>query len=491
MLLDYKQVHLMGIKGVAMTALAQCLTDAGIRITGSDVAAEFVTKQQLDRIEAEVLPFSDTIPENTEALVYTAAHEGPEHPEVLAARVAGIPTYSNAAAIGELFDTKQGIAIAGTSGKSTTTAMVTWILEQSHLEPSYVVGVGAIKGLEASGAWREDGAHFIAEADEYVTDPKAARSDKATGHEARFLSLHPVSIVCTNLEFEHADVYRDRAHLEETFLSFFEQLDADGTLIVPQGDHRLLKMATSVISDSDRKLKTFGKSKNSDLRLLSQRIEHGVNIAEIQYQGATFTLKLNVPGEFNVLNAMAALLAAHDVGISISRGIDILSRFHSTKRRFEFIGHSRDHTFHFYDDYAHHPQEITATLAALRQWEPDRKISLIFQPHTFTRTQALFDETVQALARADEILLLDIFASAREDDTYDVTSDDLTSAIKQLDTDITVKRVEDIDEAAELIYRDIDTATDRSPTVFMTMGAGDVYQTHAILKTLGYDTVNE
>jgi UDP-N-acetylmuramate--alanine ligase len=211
-LLDYHRFYLVGIKGVAMTALANCLHDAGKQIRGSDVAEDFVTLNQLQAINCPIdTSFEPNLINQSECVIYTAAHQGPQNPQVVAARAAGIPTFSHAEALGFLFNQKKGLAVCGVGGKSTTSAMITWIMCHTTTpttdQPSYAIGVGKIPGLAKTGQWQADNAYFVAEADEYVTDPHATtRGEKIT---PRFSYLRPFITVCTNLRYDHPDVYKN------------------------------------------------------------------------------------------------------------------------------------------------------------------------------------------------------------------------------------------------------------------------------------------
>ncbi|HKY73898.1 MAG TPA: Mur ligase domain-containing protein, partial [Patescibacteria group bacterium] len=223
---DYHSIHLVGIKGVALTALACCLHDLGKQIEGSDVEEDFVTKEQLDRLHVKV--YTTFSPENlhasTDLVIFSGAHKGSENPIVVAAKEKGIRCLTHAEALGILMQGKIGISACGVGGKTSTSAMIAWILEHAGLHPSFAVGVGNIPNLGVPGRFDKVSQYFVAEADEYVSDP---------GHDAtpRFMFQYPTVIVCTNLEFDHPDVYPSFDDVMKAYLAFFHQLSDGGTLV--------------------------------------------------------------------------------------------------------------------------------------------------------------------------------------------------------------------------------------------------------------------
>ena len=222
-ILDYQSFYLVGIKGVAMTALAQCLLDAGKVVKGCDVAEDFVTEKILSKLQIQIdAGFDHELPSNTDCVVFTAAHNGSSNAMVTKAQHLEIQTFTHAQALAELFNQKQGIAVAGVGGKSTTSAMIAWILEKTGQNPSFAIGVGNIPGLNKTGQWLSDSKVFVVEADEYATDPAAM----ATGSELvpRFAFYKPEITVCTNLKYDHPDVYRNFVHTQQVFADFFCQL---------------------------------------------------------------------------------------------------------------------------------------------------------------------------------------------------------------------------------------------------------------------------
>lgn len=459
--LDHKNFYLVGIKGVAMTSLAQLLLDAGKHVAGSDVPEVFVTQKTLSQLPVQIDTRFDTpLPAETNCVVYTAAHQGKLHPQVKEAQAKNIPVFSHAEALSFFFNEKHGVAVCGVGGKSTVSAMLTWILEKNNKQPSYSVGVGNIIGLNKTGQWLSNSQYFIAEADEYVTDPAAIQQ----GEQAipRFSYLKPFVTVCTHLQFDHPDVYKDENHTIETFNTFFSQIKEGGTLIINSADKT--KVAVT------KPTKTFGTT-NADLTysVSQDSTTAGITNGIFTYQGSDYPIKLQVPGAYNVENAAAATLAAITIGVSIQDAVSALASFQSTSRRFEKVGEW--HGIPLYDDYAHHPSEIEAVLAALKKWYPAQRKIVAFQPHTYSRTKALFNQFATAFKDADVVILLDIFASARETTDPSIATQQLVDAVKE---NFPEKDVHHITTPLALasFCQDFLHGND----VFLTIGAGDIYK---------------
>ena len=460
--------YLVGIKGVAMTALAQVLSDAGHRVLGSDVQETFVTDPMLQRLGITIDDFSSVLPPEVDLVIYTAAHQASLHPQVQAAAARGIPTLSHAQALAEWFNQKKGIAVCGVGGKSTISAMISWILEQAQQHPSYAVGVGDIIGLGKTGKWDEEGSLFVAEADEYVTDPIAVQN----GAELipRFQYLKPRITVASTISFDHPDVYKDEAHTRNVFTHWFKNLPADGILISSDENRSWLEqqqLAANII--------WYGSAVSSDFRLKeTPTVIERTSTAQIEAHSQPYGLSLKVPGTYNMHNALAALSAVEQVGISVAESIRHLATFSSTKRRFEYVG--RFNGVECYDDYAHHPREIAVVLEAARQWFGSARIVVAFQPHTFSRTKALFDEFVSVLGTAPELVLLDIFASAREVVDPSISSDRLNEALTRAHPEHAVQNLHTIAELAAYCQKNL-----RPGDVLLTLGAGDIYKVYAEL----------
>ncbi len=467
---QHQRFHLVGIKGVAMTALAQCLVDMGKSVTGSDISQHFVTRGQLERIKLDdISDFSSPLPMDTDCVVYTAAHGADQNPQVIAAREKHISALSHAEALAELFNQKRGIAVCGVGGKSTTSAMLAWILEQSSPgKTSFAVGVGDIIGMNKTGQWSDSGDYFVAEADEYVTDPRALENNQPI--TPRFSFLYPDITICTNVKYDHPDVYASFDATKAAYTAFFDQIAQDGCLITNADDPEL----QALVEHTQRRHLTFGSSDTADLKLVSQSSKPGQTNGVLFSNGEEHHLSLRLPGTFNLYNAMAALLGAKAAGVSLSDGIQALRTFSSTQRRSQHIGEKNGVTY--YDDYAHHPDEITAVISAFRDWYPSKQLVVAFEPHTFSRTKALLDEFVSALADADQVYLLNIFASAREGADSSISSDLLAERVNQAAGKNLAENLRTIEKLAT-------TLSGLKPgSLVLTLGAGDIYTVHDLIK---------
>lgn len=470
-ILNFSNFYLVGIKGVGMATMAELLSDAGKNVSGCDLAEDHVTKPTLDRIGARIdTGFEQPLPEGTDCVIYTAAHQGNENPMVKLALNGGLTAVSHAEALGSLFNQKKGIAVCGVGGKSSTSAMLAWIFEKTQRDISYAVGVAKINGLEQTGKWSDTSEYFIAEADEYAANPSAVKN----GAEIvpRFSYLNPFITVSKQIVWDHPDVYRDFNHTLEVFSKFFSQIDSQGTLILPSEERsKSIKTTAQDIWD-------YG---NSDSAMFLAEYERansidGKTIGTLQDPKAQIKhrVELQVPGRFNFDNAVSAIIAAYAAGVPMDESIAALKSFTSTKRRFEKVN-TLDGIV-YYDDYAHHPLEVKASIEALNDWYPDKRKLVIFQPHTFSRTRELFDEFVASLATAEELVLTDIFASAREAADPNTSSQQLVDAIKALNPDAKIHFAPSVADAAEFCKKSL-----MSGDICLTLGAGDIYKLHNML----------
>jgi len=377
-----KRIHFVGIKGVAMAALAVWYKEAGYTVTGSDISDEFPSDEVLTKAEIRVLGFDskNIVRLNPDLVIYTGAHGGRENDEVVEALAKKIPAVAHGKALGLVMEDNKQVSVAGSHGKTTTTAMIATILTTAGMDPSYAIGCGEIRGLGLPGHFGK-GKIFVAEADEYVTDPNHDMTP-------RFLWQHPDILVETNIDWDHPDVYATLSDVQAAFTA----LEGQSKVIITQKDFQVTRVA-------------FGKE-----RTFFSLEQNGMKLGE-------FTLK--VPGIHNARNAGAAVIACMELGVSRNKISEGLLLFGGSKRRFEFIGTIGD--TRVYDDYAHHPTEIKAQLAAVREWYPHNRIIVVFQPHTYSRTKALISEFSKAFTDASMVLLTDIYSSARETDTLGMT----------------------------------------------------------------------
>jgi len=453
---DIHTIHFVGIAGVAMTALAVYAKERGITVTGSDVHGIFPTHDTLKNAGITVLYgfTKDHIGKNIDLVVFTGAHSGKENVEVQTASELHIPVMSHGEALGFFMTDKEQISVAGSHGKTTTSAMIATIFSVSGRNPSYAIGCGDIRGLGASGHFGT-GTVFIAEADEYSTDPHHDPTP-------RFLWQHPDVLVVTNIDFDHPDAYGSLADVKAAFVSLVAQQQGRRITILNADDPE-----SAAVTNAQHSI-LYGFSPRTNVRITHVGYGEEQTFFTLSMDGTDVgEFVLHVPGRHNVLNAAAAAACAISYGLSwedIKKG---LAAFHGTKRRFEKIGEAKGVVV--YDDYAHHPKEITASLAAAREWFPSRRIITIFQPHTYSRTKALLPEFAQSFSLSDVVLLTDIFASARETDTLGITADTVVKKTAAYHRGVQYTK----DKTGTLEYlKNHVTQGD----VIIIMGAGDIYE---------------
>jgi UDP-N-acetylmuramate--alanine ligase len=341
--------------------------------------------------------------------------------------------------------------------------MTAWILEFAEKKPSFAIGVGQAFNLGQTGRYVSDSDLMVVEADEYANDP-------LVDHTPRFMFQTPKVIVCTNLEFDHPDIYKSFDDVKLAYLKFFKKLSKDGTLVINGENDALKKIADAMKNDIH--VIEVSQHKDSTFQSGVYRAEKGKTSLELTHASKTYVLELKVPGKFNAMNALYAVAAASAVGVSIETSLKAMREFTSTMRRFENMGEK--HGVQFYDDYAHHPTEIEATLAALREWYPKSKVYALFQSHTFSRTKALLNEFAHAFEKADEVLLIEIFPSARE--AYDPTINSDLLAEKITETGKLAKNLHDIEGIRAYLKQKLQPGD-----VVITLGAGDLYHLHEVM----------
>jgi len=394
-----EHIHLIGIGGSGLSAIARLLKEMGYAVSGSDRAE---TPLLAELRSAGITIGLGHSPQNVSDadLVVRSSAIPDDNVEVAAARAAGIPVLKRANFLSRLMAGKTGIAVAGTHGKTTTTAMLVWLLTALGQEPSFIVG-GVLNNLGVN-ARAGKGKTFVIEADEY---------------DRMFLGLKPVIEVVTNVEHDHPDCYPTPADFQAAFVEFVKLLPPDGVLVAcveDAGANALLAEA----GRAGRKAVAYGisdqLSMNSDQWALAKNVkanERGGFSFEAIVNRQSSIVNLQVPGSHNVLNALASLVVVSLLGLSLEAAAQALGQFTGTGRRFEVRGEANGIVV--IDDYAHHPTEIRATLAAARSRYADRHIWAVWQPHTFSRTQTLFDQFTHAFADADQVIVTEIYA-ARE-----------------------------------------------------------------------------
>lgn len=446
---DTGQIHLLGIGGAGQNALAEMLLEAGYRVSGSDLKLS-ATTEALQKRGVTVFEGQQATHLNNVTLVVTTAAAPGDNPELQEAARRGIPVLQNAEMVGLLLNSKRLLAVAGTHGKTTTTGLVAYLLEQAHFDPSYYIG-GISQDLGRAGHTGL-GEWAVVEADEYAR---------------RFWHYQPRAALVTNLEADHLDFYGSLEALEGAFVRFCDNLPTGGTLYLcgdDRGARELMGKVTRGI-----KIYTYGLEDGNDWTATDLRLnERGGYTFTLNRQGQVLGgVSLSLSGRHNVLNAVGALAMVSESlpDVEPSLWLEITGRYRGAARRFELKGEAGGITV--VDDYAHHPTEIRATLQAARSRFMGRRIWAVFQPHTYTRTKALLDGFAAAFDLADQVALLEIFP-ARETDTLGVSSADI---LAKMDRTSKIMRPLTL-ETAPAALLDLLKPGD----VLLTMGAGDVWK---------------
>lgn len=397
-------LHFVGIGGSGMSGIAEVLLNLGYAVSGSDIQESAVTRR-LASLGARVSIGHD--PANVKgvgAIVTSTAVSG-DNPEVLAARAARIPVVPRALMLAELMRLKRGIAVAGTHGKTTTTSLVASVLAGGGLDPTFVIG-GRLNSAGANARLGQ-GEYIVVEADE---------------SDASFLNLLPVMAIITNIDVDHMDTYgHDVAKLKSAFIEFTQRLPFYGSAIVCSDDANVRE----IIPFISRPVTTYGLNEDALVRAVNVQARGTSMTFDVQRRGALgdlpeMSITLNLPGRHNVLNALAAIAVATELGVSDKAIAEALAVFNGVGRRFTQYGDlpvseaRGGGTFTLIDDYGHHPVEMAATLAAARGAWPNRRIVLAFQPHRYTRTRDCFEDFVQVLSSADAVLLTDVYSAGEQ-----------------------------------------------------------------------------
>ncbi len=468
-----KTVFLIGIKGVGMATLAYIFSDLGIKVVGSDLGESFVTSYLLEKRQFKIYnSFAAKIiqKEKPDLVVSTGAHGGKTNPQFIQAEKMAIPALTQAQALGWLMNYKKNrISIAGVGGKTTISALLSHILEDNNYQPAYSIGAGSIKPLIWPGRWGQ-GSYFVAEADEYATCP-------ITDHRPRFYWQKPTILILTNIEYDHPDVYRDLKQTLVTFSRFSQRvLENGGWLISYLDNPNNQTLIRELKKKAYKNIITYGFTNSADWQIDVSTLTYPLAKARvISKKGEMINLKLKLPGRFNLANATAATIAGRILGLTTKQTAKSLLKFRSVKRRFEFITQLKikGRSIKVYDDYAHHPSEIKTTLKSAREWFCHKRIGVVFQSHTFSRTKQLLNDFIKALQIADDIYIAPIFSSAREKKETNINYQNLIyqklkKYISPSQTLTKVKRPADIIKSLN--------NQEFLPDILLTMGAGDIYK---------------
>lgn len=461
-----KRVYLVGIKGVAMTSLAVYLKERGDFVTGSDIEAEYQTDMILKKyhIEAKKGFSNQNIDKKYDEVIVTGAHGGMTNIEARQALQLKIPTYMHGKYLGMLMRDKFGISISGCHGKTTTSSLISFLLTKSGLNPSYLVGTAEINGLGPGGHF-DKSRYLIAEADEYMTCP-------LTDKTPRFMWQKPKILVITNIEFDHPDAFANIREVKDAFFNFVDNLSDDTLVVACIDDENVRNLLLNI-----RQTKiTYGFSPQADFQIERYHFDQGIGFMRVKSKQLDLgEYMLQIPGRHNLLNSLASLIVGQQVGVSRENIKNYLTQYTGCKRRFEKIGEAGN--LLLYDDYAHHPTEVSSTIQAAKEWFKNRRIMVIFQPHTFSRTKALFQEFSKSFIQADYVLITDIFPSAREKEDKSINSHLLTIAINNNRKN--AYYIKSKEEALSILNKKIE-----SNDLIITMGAGDIYLWHEDLKNL-------
>ncbi len=455
---SYKQVHIVGIGGAGMSAIARVLHARGHIITGSDRQESPTVAALLSEGLAIVIGHA---PENIGSadLVLTSSAIAQQNPELAAARARGIPVLERAEFFPLLTAEYDVIAVAGAHGKTTVTGMIATILLEANYDPSFIIG--GIPGNLGTNARSGEGRYFVIEADEY---------------RHTFHAFAPRIAVVTNIQYDHPDVFPSLRFLRLAFGDFVDRIQPGG-LLIASNDDRVAHLVAASFHANGGRLALYGIEEGVGLayRALNIRPNNlgGIDF-EAQYEGqAILPIRLQVPGAHNALNALAALSVAEEIGIPWNQAALSLLHFKGTQRRFEVLGESGGITV--IDDYAHHPIQIQAVLQAAQQRYPDARLRVVWQPHTFSRVRALWDEFLDAFEGAANVLVLPIYA-AREVDDGTLTHTMLAEAL----THSAVSVAHTLDEATHHLAETVVPGD-----VILLMGAGDEYRVgHDLLARL-------
>lgn len=457
-LLEHKKAHLIGIKGQGMTALAEVLVKNGIAVTGSDTDEVFTTDAILAGLE---IPFSvgfdpDHIPPDADLVVYSTAYAPEKNSELRSALDSGRSVMSYPEALGALSAHRLTIAVCGTHGKTTTTALLGEVLRAAKLDPTAIVGsqIAGWGGNTLVGR----GQHLILEADEYQ-------------NKLRF--YQPWGAILTSVDWDHPDFFPTVADYEKVFRSFVERIPRHGFLVAC-GDNARVREIAGTAGGARR---FYGFLAGNDLRVVDWSVIPPDVAAGRAGYCQTFSveigtdrvgpIRLRLSGKHNALNTAAVVGVALHLKLPLDQVLPAIEAFAGTKRRFERLGERGGVLV--YDDYAHHPEEVRATLTAFHELYPERRLVVLFHPHTFTRTRALFEDFAQCFEDADRVFLLDIYGSAREEQGG-VSSRELADRINRY-TPGKAEYAPDHDTLLATLRADL-----RTGDILITMGAGDVWR---------------
>jgi UDP-N-acetylmuramate--alanine ligase len=448
-----RHIHFVGIGGSGMSGIAEVLFNLGYVISGSDLA-DSVTSRRLAKLGIQTyVGHSASHVSGADAVVTSTAVQA-DNPEVLAAREKRIPVVPRALMLAELMRLKQGIAIAGTHGKTTTTSLVASVLAESGLDPTFVIG-GRLNSAGANARLGQ-GDYIVVEADE---------------SDASFLNLLPVMAVVTNIDADHMETYgHDFGRLKQAFVDFLHRMPFYGTAILCTDDAAVLEIVPQVTCP----ITSYGFNENAQVRATDVQAVGGQMHFTVQRRNGVvlpdLEVVLNLPGRHNVLNALSAIAVAVELNVPDAALLRALAEFKGVGRRFQSYGElpvREGGSFTLVDDYGHHPVEMAATLAAARGAFPGRRLVLAFQPHRFTRTRDCFEDFVKVIAQADVVLLAEVYGAGEAP----IVAADGRSLARALRVAGHIEPVF-VDDIAVMAQTIVDTV--RAGDLVLCMGAGSI-----------------
>ncbi|VAW99170.1 UDP-N-acetylmuramate--L-alanine ligase [hydrothermal vent metagenome] len=448
-----RQIHFVGIGGVGMGGIAEVLINLGYDVTGSDINTNAVTARLKELGATIYIGHSDNNISNSDVVVTSTAVQS-DNPEVVAAKSLHIPVVPRAEMLAELMRFRYGIAVSGTHGKTTTTSLLASVMAEGGMDPTFVIG-GRLNSA-GTNARLGSGKYLVAEADE---------------SDASFLHLQPMMAIVTNIDADHLETYGGEFNkLKDTFVEFLRHLPFYGLVIACLDDENIRE----ILPDLGRTIITYGINNNPDYRAHNIRQKGVKTFFKVAHDNDEnwLTVTLNMPGEHNVLNALASIIVAHQVGVDKQAIVLALEKFEGIGRRFHLEniklndnGNSKNITL--IDDYGHHPSEVAATIKAIRSGWPEQRLVVAFQPHRFTRTRDLFEDFCMVLSQVDILVLLEVY-SAGEEVLSGADGRALSRAIRlrgQVDP-IFVEQVELLPETLVGVLQDND--------ILLTLGAGNI-----------------
>ncbi len=434
-----KRFHFVGVGGIGMSGIARILLDMGYEVSGSDLRENENTKALRERGARVYIGHSPhNVGKDVQVVVYSSAIGG-NNPEIMRAKELGIPVIPRGEMLAELFKLKEGIAVSGSHGKTTTTSMIAHILEEAGFDPTVIIG-GKLKRL-GSNAKLGRGDLLVSEADE---------------SDGSFLKLSPVVAVITNVDREHMDFYRNIDEVVSAFSRFAASVPFYGFCVANADNGNVLR----AISGLGKKVVTFGMNAEADLTGRELEVKDGRYTFSVFLKGKRLgRVHLKIGGRHNVYNALAATAVALELDVPFPTVKEALEDFSNADRRMELKGFVGD--VPVYDDYGHHPTEIRAVVRTMREMYPGRRLLMVFQPHRYSRTYYLFEDFVEVLREADRLFLLDIYP-AGEENVYNVSAEELARRSGAV-------FIKEKDRVKEVLRREI-----REGDVVLFMGAGDI-----------------